>query len=554
MNRRATLSKLLGKNRTSQEQSTCNVASIAPFTGTFDEAAASHLLSRVIVAPTYQQIKQAVSDGLAATLEKVFTTNPVTANDQPLNYGYDADPNCTIGESWIDRAYSFEDEIRQYRVQSMFAWTGLRLLADTISIEEKLVLFWHNHFVTSDIDDPKFTYHYSKTLRDNALGNFREFTKAITVDPSMLIYLNGNENINTSPNENFARELVELFTVGKGDLVGPGDYTNYTEDDIKEMAKILTGWKVLNYFSLENGMLPESQLFPQFHDNSVKQLSHRFGNATISGAGGNEYINLINVIFGQAACARHICTKFYRFFVSDSIDENIEQNVIEPLAQLMIAEDYEIQPVLEALFASEHFFSEAAYGCSIKNPVDYVFGFMRQFELPLSDDLTERYVQARSIMYAAGFLGMEYYRPPSVAGWKAYYQAPTFHQVWINSVTLPTRMAYIYGAINQGVNFNGDAPSIDFNPLKIVSQMTSPFDPNALIEEFALLLLPRPISVGQRDYLKAVLIPGLPDFEWSVEYSEYAADPDNESLAIPVRSKINAMLSVMTTLGEYQLV
>ncbi|NNE29974.1 MAG: DUF1800 domain-containing protein [Saprospiraceae bacterium] len=548
MDRRATIATLLGKQTQQRTTAATSAGSLAPYTGPFDRAAASHLLRRVTFGANYDQIRQAETEGLATTIAKIFTQDPEP--QPPINHRYESDPGCAIGETWIDQPYTLDDEIRAYRQESLYAWTGFLMYKDNISIHEKLVLFWHNHFVTGDINDPKFVYQYSKTLRENALGNFREFTKAITVDPSMLIYLNGNDNVASSPNENFARELVELFTVGKGDLVGPGDYTNYTEDDIQAMSKVLTGWTSIGYFAQD--ATPVGIAFsPTNHDNSTKQLSHRFGNASISAAGTQEYKNLIDIIFQQRACAEHICRKIYRFFIGDNINTDIENDIIQPLADLMIANDYEIQPVLETLFMSEHFFSDAAYGCVIKNPIDYFVGMGRNFELSFDQDMLISHMQSLGTLYAASFLGMSYYNPPGVAGWKAYYQEPTFHQIWINSVTLPNRMGYAYVLINQGFDFDGFPIYVD--PLTLVDKMDSPADPNSVITEFAMTLLPRPLSIGQIGYLKQVLIPGLPDFEWEVEYLEYTGDPTNEQLANGVRNKLKNLLTVILTMAEYQL-
>ena len=561
MDRRATIATLMGRSNEKQSEVTSAAATavggLTPFSGTFDRQAAAHLLRRVTFGPTRAQILQAEADGLAATIAKIFTPPPVT--DEPINHRFANDPNCTIGEVWVDKPYTFDNEIQAYRTESLVAWTGFQLVKKNISIQEKLTLFWHNHFVTGDLDDPKFIYDYAKLLRSQGLGNFRQFTKEITINAAMLRYLNGNQNVNTSPNENFARELVELFTVGKGDLVGPGDYTNYTEDDIQAMARILTGWTDRGWFALDDTPVG-SAFISSKHDNGSKQLSHRFGNAVINGAGSLEYSNLIDVIFQQPACAQYICTKFYRFFVSDHIDDDIQVNVIDPLAQLMINYDYEIQPVLEALFQSEHFFSDGALGCVIKNPMDFTLGIIKQFETKMTDDMFGLHRQSIAILYATNFLGMSYYNPPNVAGWKAYYQEPAFHQIWINAVTLPQRMGYAYGAIVQGFEISDGDPDVqididplELDPLVFVDQLEEPGNPNVVVEEFALTLLPRPLSIEQLNYLKTVLIPGLPDFEWEVEYLEYAIDPENENLAIPVRQKLKNMLTVLVTMGEFQL-
>ncbi|MBK9745017.1 MAG: DUF1800 family protein [Saprospiraceae bacterium] len=116
------------------------------------------------------------------------------------------------------------------------------MLKGDANIREKMTMFWHNHFVTADINDPRYNYIYISLLRKNALGNFKQLTKDITIDPAMLNYLNGRDNTGQAPNENYARELMELFTLWQSPLAGPGDYTTYTEDDIKEMARVLTGW------------------------------------------------------------------------------------------------------------------------------------------------------------------------------------------------------------------------------------------------------------------------------------------------------------------------
>ena len=156
--------------------------------------------------------------------------------------------------------------------------------------QEKLTLFWHNHYVTQGINDPQMVYNYITLLRENGLGNFRELTKQMTIEPAMLIYLNGNQNSAVAPNENYARELLELFTIGKGPAVGPGDYTNYTEDDVVEMARVLTGWIVRGGFTTDTVNNPlKSEFRPARHDDGTKQLSHRFDDIEIDDMGENEY-------------------------------------------------------------------------------------------------------------------------------------------------------------------------------------------------------------------------------------------------------------------------
>jgi len=411
-------------------------------------------------------------------------------------------------------------------------------------------LFWHNHFVTSDIEDPNFVYNYSNRLRTNALGNFRTFVKEMIVDPSMLRYLNGNQNIASSPNENFARELLELFTIGKGDIAGPGDYTFYTEGDIQEISKALTGWRDLGYFSWDDN-LPGAIFESNNHDTSEKTLSNRFGNATIQNAGEAEYENVVDIILQQDEVAKFIVRKIYRWFIYYDITDQVEQDVIIPLADEFRNGNYEILPIMNTLLRSAHFFGEEACGCIIKSPMDFSFGLARQLKLEISQDLDKKSKQQLAILQNAAFLQMAYYTPPNVAGWKAYYQEPAFHQIWLNSVTLPQRIGYAWVALNRGFDVGDDTIIVD--PLKLVDALDTPSDVNEMINQMVELVLPKPITATQRIYLKNVLIPGLPDFEWEVEYLEYAIDPTNENLAEPVRSRLKNMFTVLVTMAEYQL-
>ena len=193
--------------------------------------------------------------------------------DPPINTSYPEDPFVNLMDTWINAPYSSSpgDELG-HRDRSLSSWILKVVVDEGISVREKMTLFWHNHFPISSIEDPKFTYRYSNTLRTFALGNFRELTKAITVDPAMLIYLNGKQNTQERPNENYARELLELFTIGKGPLIAPGDYSNYTEQDVKELARILTGFKNYGFAEESTDGTFGSRFEMHHHDTGTKQL------------------------------------------------------------------------------------------------------------------------------------------------------------------------------------------------------------------------------------------------------------------------------------------
>ena len=550
MDRRATLNTLLGRSKKAvKTAATAAVTAFDTYEGPWTYSQAAHLLRRGMFGPTHAQIKTAVDNGLEATLMQLFAPQPLPS--PPVNYEFEDDPNVPIGETWIEAPYSTTVNLTPYRARSLRAWTMGQIINSGVSIREKMVLFWHNHFVTANINDQRYVYLYSNLLRENALGNFRDLVKAITIDPSMLRYLNGSQNTKEAPNENYARELLELFTIGKGDAVGPGDYTNYTEDDVVAIARVLTGWRDVGFNSIQ--AIPIDSVFiPNRHDEDDKQLSFRFDNVVISNAGDQEYSNLIDIIFQKDEVARFICRKLYRWFVYYDIPEEVELNIIEPMAQVLINNDYEIAPALMALLSSEHFYEEDRLGCMIKNPVDYVFTLINQFEMPFPDNFQLEYTAWLRTVGGTILLQMEYYNPPSVAGWKAYYQEPAFYQMWINSVTLPLRTQIAQALLFTGLAIPGDQdPMID--PIAFLEKVDDPSEINSMLADFVRILLPKPLAQNQMDYLKQVVLQGLPDFEWNVEYAEYLDNPDDPGTVNSIRNKLLALLNAIMTLPEYQL-
>lgn len=548
MDRRSTIATLLGKRKATQPAATTALAGLEPYTGPWEQAHAAHLLRRATYCANYESINDAVSNGLASTLAQIFADKPMP--EPPLNYFFEDDPNVAIGETWIDAPFSTTVNLINYRRRSMIGWTIQQVLTDGVSIREKMVLFWHNHFVTEGINDARFIYDYSTLLRDYATGNFKELTKRMTINPIMLRYLNGNQNTATAPNENYSRELLELFTVGKGALAGPGDYTTFTEDDVIAIAKVLTGWRDTGYFDTMGNPVG-SEFRANRHDTSTKQLSNRLGNAQINNEGDQEYATLIDIIFEQEAAATFICRKLYRYFVYYEISEDTELDVIQPMAQLLVDNNFEVQPVLEALLGSAHFFENAQRGCMIKNPIDFIITSINQFKIPPMVSLVAQYELGAGIAGFGALQLMEYYRPPNVAGWPAYYQEPSYYQLWINSVSLPQRVEYTVGLVNIGYPIAGERLVID--PLLLVDDLQNPSNADDLIQEIATLLFPLGISQEQAVYLKAILLPGLPDSVWQEEYINYSLDPTNEALSAPVSTKLRLLLSAMLTMPEYFL-
>jgi len=548
MDRRSAIAAFIGRKNVAKsnvKHTSTLVTSLTPYTGQWTFAEAAHLLRRTTFGPTNADIKEAVDSGMDVTVQQLLTTEAMPS--PPINFNFPDDPNTPIGETWINQPNDPTiPNLNTSRNVSLNGWQMGLMNEGGMNIREKLVLFWHNHFVTSDIILAMYNFDYLDTLRRNALGNFRTLAEEITVTSSMLLYLNGNENTRQAPNENFSRELLELFTIGKGNPAGPGDYTNYTEDDVVELAKALTGWRSRNVDGVVESVFVNSR-----HDTSDKQLSPRFDNKVITNEGNEEYKTVIDIILQQDETARYLCRRLHIWFVGSNIDAATEINVIEPMAALIRDNNYEVKPALEALFKSEYFYQESIKGCMVNHPIDFVFKLFNTFEISLPENILLKYRAWVSIFRIMQSMDMHILGIPSVAGWKAFYQGPQYYDVWANSVSLPIRENIIETLLN---GFNIGQQAIKLDVLSVVNKLENATDPIVLIETIADTIFPFSISQGQRDFLKDVLIPGLPEFEWTVEYGEYLEEPDNPDKREGVETKLRALFEAMLKMPEFYLI
>ena len=524
---------------------------IEPYTGPWTKQTARHLLSRAMLGNTYQQILEATDLGLEGTLDQLLEDLPFP--DPPLITSR-ADGGGRVGETWVDKPYAAGDGLMRsvvVRIGSLFGWIGEQLLTSGMSARQTMVLFWHDHFAINTAVEPKYNFRYLNTIYDHVYGDFRSLVKEMTVDPLMLTFLNGNQNTRQAPNENYARELLELFTIGKGPQVGEGDYTHYTEQDVVAMAKSLTGWQDFGFNDTTSGDFG-SRFRPGRHDGSTVQLSHRFGNRQFSSSGENTYADLVDLILEQDEVARFMVRNFYRWFVYYDITEEVETNVIEPLATLFRQNNYEVKPVLRALLGSAHFYDVLNQGPMIKHPLNYTMGLLRNFDFtPQGNERS----QGRLHVAVSGFardLGMTHFTPPNVAGWKAFYQEPLYYRLWINSATLPLRHNYARNLLQNRTEVQGYG-TLTISLLDLVSQFPEPSQLYPMIDEWVLLLFPRPIPESQREFLKDTLLPGLPETQWTTEWFELQSNPGDAALAEALENKLRRMVIAMTEMPEFQL-
>jgi len=340
--------------------------------------------------------------------------------------------------------------------------------------------------------------------------------------------------------------LQELFTVGRG------EDSLYTEDDVIAASRVLTGWR-------ENPLTISSFFNPNKHDTGPKQFSAFYNNTLISGQSGAngalETDQLIDMIFAQQETARFLARKLYRFFVYYVIDEQVETDIIAPLADIIVQNNYELIPALSALLGSEHFFDPLNRGCYIKTPVDHLIGVCRQFNVSFPDasNLDDQYKGWGTLASSLSLLTMDIGDPPNVAGWPAYNEDPQFHELWINSNTLPGRNQFTDAISSQnGLTMNGVNLKIDF--LQFVSQLNDPSDPNLLIAEIAFLLSPNPIGDSLTTFLKSILLSGQSsDYYWTNAWLDYVSDPSQVNVQA-VESRLRSMFTFLLDMAEYQLV
>lgn len=529
---------------------------LQPYSGPWTATEVIHLLRRTMFGAKKADVAFFSGMSMSQAVDALLNV-PLAPPAPPLKtYASSTlagDPDIAIpqGSTWVN-INTTDGGINSQRRNSFKAWwLGLMLNQDR-NIREKMVLFWHQHFATeaTEIGKAIYVYQNNATLRSHALGNFKTMVRAVTLDTGMLRYLNGYLNTKTAPDENYARELQELFTVGKGiDDASPP----YSEDDVKAAAKVLTGWNV-------DGNANTTIFQLSRHDITNKQFSSYYNNRIITGnnsanAGNIELDALLDMIFASHDVALHICRKLYRFFVYYEIDAAAEANVIAPLADIFRSNNYNIGPVLSALFKSEHFFDVLNQGCLIKSPIDEVVGLCREFSVrfPVETDFTGNYFMWASLQVVASNLQQNIGDPPSVAGWPAYYQRPQFHQLWVNSDTLPKRNQFTDTMHANGYTRQGRNIKIDHT--LFAASMPNPGDPNRLIEDSVKYLLALPLTASSREQIKKdILLSGqTSDGYWTSAWSGYINNPTDMTNATIVKTRLKSLYEYLLRLAEYQL-
>ncbi len=567
------------------------VAGLTPYAGTFGKEQIIHLLKRTMFGAKRADVNFFVGKTLAETMNVLMTPAPTPTTPPLRNYpdntrctggenGYceiaplTAPTSTKIGETWVNNQEN--GNLRGDRTNSFKTWWIGQMLNQGRSIHEKMILFWHNHFATEIIDtSPKTMYWLQETFRKNALGNLKTFVREVTFDPNMLTYLNGRFNGKAAPDENYARELQELFTLGKG------PNSRYTEDDVKAAARVLTGWGIAQDVvspTDPNKFKSVARFNGNNHDIGNKQFSAFYNNKLITGStmatnteasALREFNEMLDMIFANQEVSFFISRKLYRFFVYYDIDATVETDVIAPMAQLIRANNYDIAPALKALLSSDHFFEVAQKACFIKSPIDYSVGIMREFDIefpvltapatdtPLVYTAWGTLFQTRgNTNFGIAVQGQNLGDPPNVAGWPAYYQEPSFHETWINTDTFPKRLRFVEQFLSTTGVALGGSKKLWIDTVKFTDGFGQDIasDPNLLIDNALQLLYRVPPTAAMRAFLKNILLSGqASDHYWTDAWVAYKAAPTNTAALNIVTARLQAFYKFLVRNPEYQL-
>ena len=395
-----------------------------------------------IVTAKNKTPEQLVDELIDGAMTVPFPDKPIWATwdfrDFEANAANDEEQDILVNEAVYDWLKTWITDMRQHDTRG------------------KLVLFWHNHFVTQleTYYFPRFLYDYHQLLQTMAFGNFKDFVHEMGKNTAMLLFLNGVESTKYEPNENYARELYELFALGRDN--------GYTQQDIEETARALTGWNHIEYWG------SPVEFVEEYSDKGEK---------TIFGQTGNwGYDDVTDILFRERKdqIAQFICQKIYTAFVNPQPNEVI----INQLAETFKTNDWEIAPVLKQLFKSEHFFDEKNIGVQVKSPYELFLNFFKEVNFDLIDD--ER---LESLNYFTGMLGQELATPIDVAGWRG-------NRTWIDTARITGRWRTlgwtVYAVMDQqpekltnlAIGLTGSASTND--PALVTQKIVDYFLPNEL--------------------------------------------------------------------------
>jgi len=534
------------------------MASLLPNTAILGTKNARHLLRRA----SFKYTKTLITQFAALTPQQALDL--LVAND-PLSVALPYDPSITTTPDgyWTQVADQTQYAGTSGRKKIFVAGWWWHNAMQSATLKFKLSHFLSTRFTvekSSSVGTSADFYDHLRLINFYTYGNYKELAKKMTLDNSMLIYLNNTSNSRTSPNENYAREFLELFTIGKGAQIGVGDYTTYTEADVVQAARVLTGFKRqadrLNIDTTTG--IPKGYNVFSNHHRSPKTFSPAFQNTVIAAATNAagmdvELNSFVEMVFNQQATAKNIVRKLYIYFVKSNITTEVETEIITPLANDLYTNGYEILPIVRKLLESMHFYDlddsnalDENIGAIIKSPLQQISEICNYLQCTIPDiNGTEANKYDFYYRFWRNFIhesymassNMQVFDPENVAGHPAYYQAPDFDKSWIASSTIIARYRLGESLLDGFNRISGNANIYAKIQISLVIRngglISNAYDAFTLVSELCNDLFAQQPDTDRINYfMNSFLLQGLDPGYWYTAWNNYITN-SNSSVVEP---------------------
>lgn len=527
------------------------MASLNQRQGPLGKRLAAHLLRRSTFQFTPSRLSSFANKTADEAVDELFVFPDYVHPEGPISI----DDGVT---AWLtDGPYDNRPESAGKRQRSVRMWLYNELLHDT-SIRHKMAIFYHAIFVTQGDEDWRL-FDLWRLFQYFAVGSVKRLAYKVTLDSKMLRFLNNNVNKKGSPNENYAREFLELFTILKGEQIGAGNYTNYTEYDIQETARVLTGFRDSSFDNKdpETGFATGYGLYNN-HDPGNKKFSAAFQHQTIEGAVNaddmyRELQDFVDMVFRQQATAVSFVRRLYLYFVSDRLTEEVEQDIIAPLSAQLMADDFVIENTVKSLLKSVHFYdeddsdnSDEIIGGKVKSPLELYFGSVNLFNANQLGVLNENYEYYdtptyRLIVQTLKPMGLPEY-PMSVEGYPGIFKGPSISKFWFDQ----SNIAYRYKLPDalkdgKGITTNSAVP-FKANIVAFFSEhFTHQEYASEIVKQFLEMALPEMPDSDRFNYFLNILLGGLSPINWMFEWNGFLQSGNDEAVKIALTALFEAV-------------
>ncbi len=571
--------------------------SLEPYQGEFGYAQKKHLINRALIGRSNRDFLNLEALNLEQAIDQIFKKENLPSEptydffyinggskEEIINYQIEKGVPERYSK-WVNEGESYANINITLQpgkaVFSMRAWLLKQFANQNTSIHWKLCFFLYQLIPVHDnaVGGAKWLYEYYMKLFEYSYGNYKNLISKVTTDFGMLRYLNLTLSKKDNPDENYARELLELYTVGKE------GGAKFTESDVKEISKLLTGWHCGSdswlYFERQglseseqfDGIFADGPLFSWFdsqnHDTSDKRLSSYFDNKVIQGREGEEgkkeLDDLLTIIFDNEDTSKYITRRIYQFFVNPIISPEIEEKIILPLSQVFKNSNFNIAETTKVLLKSDHFFDPINYNSIIKSPLEFYLSIFKELHLKyvqtpsayepggggfqihyaLANPLSKDYFIYYHLNNQIEQTGLNFTFPPSVSGWKPYYQKPIYDMFWINTHTMKKRgeidfLVGQFGVYLQGLSGGGNGTDvIQCDLYDYISSIENFKYITQFIEGLTKRFLNSDIDQETFNVLKESILEGKSESYWTIlieDYERTQNKPEYDTLKNRIRS------------------